>query len=364
MYFCLATLAKTAKKYAVNPSISDVAFLNALLEPYVIAGNVRARGGADFRLDKHRTSKILNCEADVPTALRKVELQHGLERRVAAECGMLFDETINPELTESLENDIFTLLDASDEKQACLKRRLAEKAGSENDFMACALVGVMAFSNKMTAETVMWRSGTGSLCWCVGDLFRFGFGNRKRAKNLVVVPVDCKFNTHVTRTYEGSGIKGVSEHTVHGQWLTRMAQSGVPEGEIARRIDCALADSHPGTDRNRTELPIGTVVAIETANAAYLLLAVSVFDEKGNAKSTRANIADAIDALLRYYDENGQGANMYVPLIGSGLSRSGLQTSESFDLISQIVTEGSAFVGGKVTLVVQHEAAIEIGLIR
>ena len=43
----LASLAKTAKRYALDSSISDEAFLNALLEPLVTAGRVKARGGKD-----------------------------------------------------------------------------------------------------------------------------------------------------------------------------------------------------------------------------------------------------------------------------------------------------------------------------
>ena len=359
----LSSLVRIAKRYAYNPSIANERLINSLLEPYVLAANVRGRGGADFYLDKHRTSRILNGEADVPLALRGVALQHGLEGRVAKECGVLFDETLDPSLFEYLRTDVLSLFDDSDPRQDGLRKHLYELDRPES-FFAAALIGVVTARNVRDDEGCFWKKGPGSLCWRSGDLLRFGFGNRKKSRNLVVVPVDCGFRTHVTRQYEGVLTQEVSERSVHGQWLTRMAQSGVLEEDLKGRISAALVPAGITSEERAGLCPRGTVVAIDTKSATYLLLAVSEFDERGVAGATRGEVEESLLALIRYYDENGQGADLYLPLVGTGLSRSEMSKGESLEMIRRVVTEQSPFIGGKVTIVVRPEDAEEIGLLR
>lgn len=356
----LSTLVKAAKKCAYNPSASNEEFLNAFLEPYVIAGKVVARGGADFYLDKHRTSKILNGEADVPIALRRVALQHGLEKRVSAECAVLWDELLNPCYFDELRSDVASLIDDKDPLQASLGKRLEENGDNHCDYLACALIGVIGLKNRPDTVGLIWKKGTGSLRWLVGDLFRFGFGSRKKNKNLVVIPVDCAFRTHVSRSYERSEATHVSRHTIHGKWLTRMEQSGVVELDLKKRVSCALEGLTPDEEGC---YPIGTVAALEADKSVFLLLAVSRFDAMGNAKSTSEEIATALDCLLSYYDRRGQGADMYLPLIGTGLSRSGLGAGESFEMIVDAVTRKALFIGGRITIVLLPDVASELGLI-
>lgn len=357
----LSTLAKAAKRCACNPSASNEAFLNALIEPYVEAGRVLARGGREFRLDKHRTSKILNGEADVPVALRNVRLQHGLERRVAAECEVLWDETLNPLYFRELAEEILGLADEAERKQLLLKEELESSLEDPCLFIARALIGVMGLGNKSQNKGLVWKKGTGSLGWAVCDLFRFGFGPRRKIKNLVVIPVDCSFETHVTRAYEGLDVKRVSANTVHGKWLTRMSQSGISEAELKERLSYELEGVEKEADGS---YPIGTVAAVETDKCVFLLLAISKFDCNGNAHSTPQDISNAIDSLFRHYDRLGQAADLYMPLLGTGLSRTGMSSAESFRMIEDAVIGGSSFIGGKVTIALLPEAAHELGLTR
>ena len=98
--FSLAELAKTLKGCAINSSISDEEFLNALLGPFVTAGRVKAREGKEFWLDKSRTSRILNGHCDVPIFLRKVLARYGLEDAVADGMTSFVQDTLDPALEE------------------------------------------------------------------------------------------------------------------------------------------------------------------------------------------------------------------------------------------------------------------------
>ncbi len=359
----LSTLVRVAKRYAYNPSMQNERFINALLEPYVTAAKVTGRGGFDFYLDKYRTSKILAGKVDTPLALKNVRLQHGLEERVARECAVLFDETLDPSFFEFIKADLSSLVDASDSRQAQLKERLSD-AQSPESLMATALIGAIGARNIRDDGACFWKKGPGSLCWKCGDLLHYGFANRKKARNLVAIPVDCTFKTHVTRDYECVTIKEVSERSVHGQWLTRMAQSGVLEDDLKERITNVLRSSGVTDYREGDSCPRGTVVAIDANRATYLLLAVTRFNERGMSEATAEEVEDSLRSLMRYYDENGQGNDLYLPLVGTGLSRSNMDKRDSFEMIRRVVTDCSSFVGGKVTIVVLPEDAEEIGLMK
>lgn len=359
MRFNLAGVCGTSKRYAQDSSISNERFLNALLEPYVVACNVSGRGGENFYLDKHRVSKIVNGLLEVPAALRRARAQHGAERRIATECGILFDEVLDMSMADDLAEDLLSLLKTDDAKQSAIAVRLGEVRGQPCLFMARVLYEVMGVSNLGAPETVLWRSGTGSFCWREGDLLAFGFGNRKKKPNLVVIPVDCAFRTHVTWKQEGVALQEVSPNSLHGKWLMRMCQIGFGENEITERLAVGLKGRVADTEGN---YPVGTVVPIEDKNAVYLLLAVSEFDRNGNAHSTASMIGEAAESLLRYYDMHGQGLDLYVPLMGTGLSRAGLQPEESFGIIQNAVTSGKSFVAGKITAVILPAMVQELGL--
>ena len=95
-------------------------------------------------------------------------------------------------------------------------------------------------SNLAKADMVsIWKHGRNSIDVQSGDLFRFGFDNRHKKKNIVVIPVNTAFDTHVTRKLEGETYPLVSENTIHGQWLVRLKETG----ENLNRIDERIADS-------------------------------------------------------------------------------------------------------------------------
>ena len=74
----LSELMRLLKTFARNSAISDEEFLNAFLFPFVIAGNIKNKNGEEFRLDKARTSKIMNQKDDVPTKLREALSIYGI----------------------------------------------------------------------------------------------------------------------------------------------------------------------------------------------------------------------------------------------------------------------------------------------
>lgn len=350
----LASLMKTAKRYALDSSISDESFLNALLEPLVVAGRVKARGGKEFALDKSRTSLIVNGKCDVPKSLRKTLVRYGIEDRVAIEFGSFVDDFIDGSLFEPFAHEVIEL--ASDSKDIELK--MSATRGEPERFMAIALLEAVKNDNRDTLVQSVWNNGTGSLCIEVGDLLSHGFGKPRKMKQIVVIPVDTTFATEVTWGYEASPAPLISPKSIHGQWLVRMDSAGVDSEELAERIGSSLrrrliAPLQEGSG----EYPIGAVAIVPNARSVFYLLAISRLDDHNNAHASREDILNALDSLLDTYDKEGQGLDMFVPLLGTGTSRAGLTHQESLDLIANETTAKKALVHGRVTIVVYRKDA-------
>ena len=354
----LASLTRTAKGYALDASVSDESFLNAMLEPLVTAGRVKARGGKAFELDKSRTSRIVNGRCDVPLSLRKALPRFGIEESTARGFDTFLSEFMDMGLFGQFALDVLSLSSGSEES----RRRMEALIDEPERFMASALLESVRNDNRESHEHPIWDSGTGSLHVEVGDIFAHGFGRPLRTKRIAVIPVDTSFETKVTHGYEDTAKPLISPKSLHGKWLMRMDAAGTSPEELDDRIESSLRrrsmkslPKDEGDDGIRPEYPIGTVAIIESARCVFYLLAIAKLDENNNASATRDDIAHAVELRLDVYDRNGQGLDLYIPLIGTGESRANLTHQESFDLIKRIVTMSKPKVHGKVTITIYRD---------
>ncbi|MBR6136426.1 MAG: hypothetical protein IKQ22_08100 [Clostridia bacterium] len=363
----LSEFIKLLKKYALNPAISDESFLNAVLYPYVSAGKIKDKYQEDYHLNKSRTSEIMNQKADVPSKLRKALSMVEIEKRTI----------------EEMYNFLEDYIDSN--KQTALVEKLTYMAKSENiilddntsnggvqDVLNMLLTRLLfkSLSNNNKADTdidLLWKHGVNTIDVQSGDLFHFGFDNRHKKKNIVVIPVNTAFDTHVTRKLEGETYPIVSENTIHGQWLVRLKETGENLELIDERIRnslnsmgfCPIKESYSRNGNNMC-YPIGSVAIIETKNAFYFLTAIAEFDIHNNARSSSEDIDAAITSLLTVYDRFGLGYDLYIPLLGTGLSRTGLSTQEAYDLLIDCLTRNSSLIHGHIHLVIRSTDRNEI----
>jgi len=90
------------------------------------------------------------------------------------------------------------------------------------------------------------------------------------------------------------------------------------------------------------------------------LIALSEFDDFNNAVSSSDDIDAAVDSLLSVYDRFGQGYDMYLPLMGTGLSRAGLSMQEAYDLLIKNLMENKVKIHGHIHLIIRPEDRIDI----
>lgn len=220
--------------------------------------------------------------------------------------------------------------------------------------LASEILAVVYLFVKRSA--LVWEQGTGKIKVIYGDIIKIGFPKKDKGEKIVVIPVNTCFDTIV-----GDGV--VSAKTIHGQWIKNMNKHGVSTAKLDEIIDQAIIDQglqstkvYNPKEKTKGKLerfPIGTVLPIAGINGlTYYLLALSEFDENLNAQCSKEDFVDCIQALISFYDKNGQGNPAYLPLMGTGLSRVNISQSESLNMIVNMLKLNRDKIHGELDVVV------------
>lgn len=355
--FCFSSFARTVKRYAINPSSSDEDFIREMLTPLVTEVRVKNRFGKSLELDKTRVSRLLNQKDDVPSALRNALSILGVEQRIACGIQDFLSDFIEPESVPLMYQELRQLYSTDGFPGANDQTKVMPEYSLES-FIYLYQEAIRVSNRLANAQGhCVWSCGANSICLIEGDLFSFGFGNRRKQKTIVVIPVNTGFDTHISWKKEQSEYPLVSEKTLHGAWLKRWEDAGHSLKELEQSIHAQLSTAY--VSKNGT-YPYGTIVSIECDKATYYLLAISEFDAKNRAQSNPGIIQQSVVSLLEYYDVHGQGYPLYLPLLGTGRSRASLQYAESYALICKTMVEHSQNVQGEIYIVATKEAMEKI----
>lgn len=256
----LAQYVKCLKKHAKNRKISDEAFLNAVLNPFVIAGKIENRMREEIYFDKSRTSLLMNRVDDVPNALREALCVVGLYETTEENFSYFLEDYIKEEDMDAIIDEI-SMLVKSDENIAD-KEQLLQKRDRPNIFLADVLITAIKLKNNGTdTNGEIIRNGAYCVSVVHADIFKFAFRKRSKDKNIIVIPVDTEFHTHITRKYENNPLPQVSDKTIHGQWLSRWEKSGEDLSSLGQRISRDLAIK--GYECNESgQYSIGTIATV------------------------------------------------------------------------------------------------------
>lgn len=160
-----------------------------------------------------------------------------------------------------------------------------------------------------------------------GDLFDNKIANDKYEHKHIVINVNRCFDTIVNNEL-------LSEKTLHGKVFKNLyEEKKFNEDSLQAAIDNSLMGSNytiiPQEEKpqgNLRRYDVGTVAKIDDSTTkSYFLLAMSMFDKNLNAHTTKQDFVLAIQRLIEYCDRNSQGFPVLMPLLGSGLSRTGLE---------------------------------------
>lgn len=217
----------------------------------------------------------------------------------------------------------------------------------------------------------LWANGKNKVLAFYGDLFRIISKNEKK---IIVIPVNDTFETIVDDDLSKNKPL-VSLTTIHGQWIQYMNNKGIDSSTLNEMIKNNLVDrnfkplkiynDNEKSRGNKESYPLGTISTIKGENnTTFYLLAISIFDDNNKATSTRRNIRNCVDELIDFYDINGQGYPIYIPLFGTGRSRADLTHQQAFKVIKSAVLTNEKDIHGTLNIVIYKKDRDKVSIFK
>lgn len=198
-----------------------------------------------------------------------------------------------------------------------------------------------------------------------GDLWKIAFPKKKSDMRIVVINVNTTFDVIVDEDVVNIQKPLVSPTTMHGQLIKKLKEKGVdPETllkEIKKSLNAQGISPKKTISRDikpRGELDSygkGTIAVYKYENTIFYLLAFSEFDENNNAHNSKDEMIRTVTTLVDYYNKHGQGYKMFVPLMGVGMSRTGISEKDSLKILSSLFDIHNDKLQGEVTIVVYEK---------
>ena len=360
---------KKLKQYCINKKIKNEDLVNPLLQPIVKTANIKKEKG-DFKgellyYEISESSRIINNRLDISPKIRDALNIPGIEEKIESAFCKFYDTNIDKTLIGDMIDDFLTAIESdvafSKKEISCIKSYSNEPEVFLEKIMIKSLKEYNVINN--SDNSIIWSNGDNYIRVIEGDIFNYALGRRSKHQRIVVIPVNTTFDTHVSNKLEGNSLPVVSNTTLHGKFLIRVYKSGITEEDIKRRILNDLSVN--GLIDSKTDsisLPIGSIATLDFDMATIYLLAVSHFDEHNNAHSSEDEIREAVSCMMDYYDKKGQGYDLYMPLIGTGMSRARLSHQQSFDLIINTLLLNKQQIQGKINVVVQPKVMNNISI--
>ena len=337
--------------------------LNEAISCIVDTCDLKMKNGKEsLYFDKSYTSKIVNNHINLPPVLVKASINNERLPEFIEASSDFYKRYINENHFPELRN-LFTSQLSNDTSFSESEKTLLLSISDNIEFFVSIMLKTMLIDNISSTNTAtsIWNRGNSYIRVITGDIFKYAFANRRKRKTIVVIPVNTKFDTHLSTKLEKTTNPLVSGETLHGEWLLRLKKRNMKMDDVKQRILDDLSHRHSNCN-NDGEYPIGTIATVVYDNACFYLLAISIFDENNRAVSCPQYIEEAIDKLLNFYDINGQGYELYIPLLGTGRSRAGLTYPEAFDLLSRKLINKSSTVHGKIIIVISTDAANQLSI--
>jgi len=210
----------------------------------------------------------------------------------------------------------------------------------------------------------IWSKGKNKAYAFYSDFTKIESKSFSKKGRIIVIPVNDTFDTLVETSGENIVNPLVSPNTLHGKWIKQYCEEqNISSEKLNERIQQDLEtrkyqpikkySKENKTKGNLQKYGLGTTAIIDGKNnVKYYLLAISSFDENNNASTTKRHIRDSVDDLIDFYDKNGQSEPIYIPLVGTGMSRSGLSHKQSLKIIKSCILTIDKPISGEMYIVV------------
>lgn len=230
--------------------------------------------------------------------------------------------------------------------------------------MICAIISIvwgMVFANKIT----IYSKDDVEIEVRYGDLMKIAFPKKKKNDKIVVIAVNRCFDMVVSQDliYEGS---------VHGQFIKRYVHNESERAGLEANIKKSLSDFGYKPVRlkrsdkrygNLDRYPLGSIARINGENGVtFFLLALTEFDKDCKAHCNKHQYVECMLKLFEYYDSHGQGMEMFLYPMGTGMARTGLSKKEALETTLMLTELSKEHLKSKTTIVVDKRCKNEISI--
>ena len=198
-----------------------------------------------------------------------------------------------------------------------------------------------------------------------GDLMKIAFPKKKVEKRIVVIAVNQCFDTTVDQNV-------IRDSSVHGQFINNYVKTQNDlirlQNEISESLDefnyqyitLQRSDKRYG---NLNRYPRGSIARINGDNdVTFFLLALTEFDRDCKAHCNKREYVESVLKLFEYYDSHGQGKELYLYPMGTGMARTGLSKKEALESIITLTKISKEHLRSKTTIIVDKRCKNDISI--
>lgn len=228
---------------------------------------------------------------------------------------------------------------------------------------------LMFHDDKIRPIYILYKQSGNAIDVIKADIFETYKKHIPFEKAKIVIPVNTTFETKLEEKIGDNLTPLVSANTLHGQWINFIHKNGINIANIDKAIENSLkqngftkCSTSVSVNGKQSVYPIASIANITVKNIDFYLTAISRFEKNNRAVSDITAIKKSIQSILSLYDIEGQGYDLYIPLVGSGRSRTGMSADDSFTLIKNILLERKKDIYGRVHIVIHPDLIEEIKL--
>lgn len=151
-------------------------------------------------------------------------------------------------------------------------------------------------------------------------------------KRNVVIPVNRCFDTLVDdrlvshKTIHGMVFQNLYDNHSHTQ---ESVNETIQESLAKNSSHFYLLQKDEKPEGNLKRYDVGTLAELKIdEHLSFYLLALSTFDENLNAHTSKEDFVLSVQRLIEFCDNHAQGYPVVLPLLGSGLSRAGIDLTD------------------------------------
>lgn len=234
---------------------------------------------------------------------------------------------------------------------------------------AFSAIHILLFKRK----NIIWKSGNGKLQVCYGNVIKIANRKYNKKEQIIVIPVNTCFDTLVDNDITLVEKPLISPKSIHGQWVNTMINNGITLEELDSKIAQSIqvhniqpVRSYTRQEKQRGKLdvyPLGTVIPVSLSeNITFFLFALSELDENNKAQCSERDFVDGLVQLIDSYDDRGQGFEMFLPLVGTGMSRANIQHQEALQKIKATFELHRSKIKGTVNIVIYSKDSDKVSI--